>query len=83
MVTLPLPFVATKIPGYFLNIDTMKLYSIKIDGMLKELKHRNANKWNYYRSGYEVSHKGRRRRLTDDYLKTIKPHDSVIDVAHG
>jgi len=58
----------------------MTVYSIKIDGVLKEIKHRKANQWNNFRSGYQVSHQGTRRWLDDAYLKTIKPHDSVIDV---
>jgi hypothetical protein len=81
MVTLPPEFVETRLPGYFLNTDNMAVYSIKIDGVLKKIKHIGPNKWNHYRSGYRVSHKGQKRWLDDQYLKTIVPHDSVIGVA--
>jgi hypothetical protein len=81
MVTLPPEFVATKFPGYFLNIKTMEVYSIKIDGVLKKLKPKLPCHWNHYRAGYRVSHHGQPRWLDKEYLKTIVPHDSVIGVA--
>ena len=83
MVTLPPQFVATKIPGYFMDVNTMEVYSIKIAGELRKLKFRTANRWNHYRAGYRVSHKGAYRVLDTKYLKTIKPHDSVIGVRNG
>lgn len=95
MVTLPAPFVATKYPGYFFNTEDEKLYSIKIDGVLKQLKYHYANRWNhigtwptklkdgssvYSKGGYVVSVKGCNRVLTIEYLKDIEPHDSTIPV---
>lgn len=38
MVILPPPFVKTKYEGYFWNLSDKKLYSLKIDGVLKPLK---------------------------------------------
>ena len=73
MVTLPIEFVATKYPGYFWNTETQTLFSLKIDGVLKELKMVYPNHFNMIRMpGYRVSVKGRRRHLSIGYLKDLK-----------
>ncbi len=86
MVTLPREFTATKIPGYFWNTKTQKLYSIKIGGELREMLLVKVNYWNNWScDGYRVSHKGRRRVLSIDYLEKLECSDSEITVVnkHG
>lgn len=95
MITLPKEFVATKYPGYFFNRDDQKLYSLKISGILKELKYRYPNRWNYIgqyptkladgtkiysKGGYQVSVKGQTRFYAIEQLKEIKEHDATIPV---
>lgn len=73
MVTLPIEFVATRYPGYFWNTETQTLFSLKIDGVLKELKLVKPNPWNWLpMPGYVVSVKGRRRTLLVGELKKLK-----------
>ena len=73
MVTLPIEFVATKYPGYFWNTETQTLFSLKIDGVLKELKLVYPCRFNMLpMPGYRVSVKGRRRYLSIAYLKGLK-----------
>lgn len=87
MVKLEPQFVATKYPGYFFNTTDHKLYSMKIDGILKPLKFHKPNHFNnlvYWRhhteGGYQVSVKGRKRWLLIEELKAIKEHDATIPV---
>jgi len=82
MVTLPPPFTATRLPGYFWNTETQTLFSIKQGGALRELKFKPANYWNRNCAGYQVSHKGIKRYMTLDYLKTLTLKDSEIGIAH-
>lgn len=78
MVTLPADFVATKYSGYFWHLKEKKLYSIKVDGILRPLKKYLPNQWNHFNDEYRVSVKGRRRSLHMDYLNKLVPADSVI-----
>ena len=73
MVTLPVEFVKTKYPGYFWNVTTKKLYSIKVTGELKPLKFQKGGTfgWKVIAPGYAVSVGGVRRRMTLDYLHTL------------
>lgn len=95
MVKLPDQFIATKYPGYFFNIEDEKLYSMKIDGILKPLKYRSANYFNnwgsvrvklesgetvYATGGYQISVKGMRRFYPIERLKDLKNVDAVIPV---
>lgn len=81
MVILPIGFVATKYVGYFWHMKEKKLYSLKQGGMLRELKHHEPNWFNKWKQGgYQVSVKGRRRILWDDYLNNLKPEDSEIPI---
>jgi hypothetical protein len=82
VVTLPKEFVATKLPGYFFNTVTEKLYSIKVAGVLRELSRQYPDDFNHGLDGYSVSHKGNPRRLEMRYLKSIQPSDTVIKVEH-
>jgi len=81
MVTLPKEFVATKIPGYFFNIETKKLFSIKVSGELREMKRIRPNYFNHNLNGYRVSHKGSFRRLEMGYLERLKPANTEIKIA--
>ena len=82
MVTLPEQFVAVKYPGYFLDINTREVYSIKIGGTLIKLKQQKGNRWNCGRDGYKVFVKGQRRWLDQrGYLDKIQPEDSVIPIS--
>jgi len=81
MVTLPPDFIAIKYPGYFWHSKEKKLYSMKVSGVLHPLSGpAKPNRFNYFIEGYTVSVKGRRRRLTMDYLTGLKAKDSVIPV---
>lgn len=81
MVTLPAEFVATKYSGYFWNLIDKRLYTLKITGELRPLKYSAPNQWNYFRGGYQVSVGGQKRRLTNEYLQTLKPKAQVFPVA--
>lgn len=84
MITFPLHLTATKYPGYYWDIVLKKLYSIKVDGVLNELKKRKVTKFNTilvlkgYKYYYSVSVKGKRKVLTSEYLKKLKYKDSII-----
>jgi len=85
MITLPDEFVATKYSGYFFNTKDGKLYSLKVDGILKPLKFYRPNKFNrlYYvtkRGGYYCSVKGRKKFYSIEELERIKNHDATIPV---
>jgi len=85
MVTLPADFVATRYPGYFFNIKDDKLYSMKIDGVLKPLSFQTANRFNHmYRyspeGGYQVSVKGIKRIYPLSDLRKLKDHDATVPV---
>ena len=94
-VTFTPDFIATMYPGYFFNVEDNKLYSLKIDGVLKPLKYYKANYWNkmdvhpvklsdgsrvYSKGGYVVSVEGRRRVYPIEKLKDLKHEQSVIPV---
>ena len=79
MVILPPGFVATKFPGYFWDTSGHKLYSMKVDGNLYELKLYYPSRFNHLRGrAYRVCHKGIRRVLMLDDLKKLTPADSVV-----
>jgi len=83
MVRLPRTFTATKIPGYFWDVDTMALFSIKIGGELRQLTLSEPNYWNrLHEAAYRVSHKGRRRNLYISYLEKLEVKDSEIGVRY-
>ena len=94
-VTLPDEFIATKFPGYFFNVGDEKLYSIKIDGILKPLAYQQPNQFNHMwrhpvklrdgsevnaTGGYYVSVKGRRKFYAIEKLKELEYVSSVIPV---
>lgn len=81
MVTLPTEFVAISIPGYFWNLRTKTLFSIKVTGTLKELLKPYPCKYNNYHNGYIVSHKGLRRYIQADYLNKLVATNSEIPLA--
>jgi len=81
MVTLPPPFTATRLPGYFWHTEEKKLYSLKVSGELRELPLRYPNRWNKWpMPGYAVSYKGNRKYLSIDYLNKLAVEDSEIKV---
>lgn len=75
MVVLPKDFVMTRYPGYFWHTVEKKLYSIKVTGELRPLAFNKGGVFYgvAHRPGYQISHKGQKRRLTVDYLNTLKP----------
>lgn len=80
-VSLPSEFVATRFPGYFWNTNTQTLYSIKIDGVLKELKIVRPNHFNNLREpAYRVSVQGYRRYMFLSLLEKLTPTESEIPV---
>lgn len=68
MIILPPGLVSTKYSGYFYSIPDKKLYSIKT-GVLKEVKKKRL--WRNNPSFFEISHKGIRRGLYDQYLNKL------------
>ncbi len=73
MVTLSIEFVKTKYPGYFWNTESQTLYSLKVDGVLKEIKITNPNPFSRITEpGYRVSVKGKRRFMS---LSSLKKHN--------
>lgn len=80
MITFPPEFVATKYPGYFWNTRTQTLFSIKVNGVLKQIKKSRPSVFNRYLKGYRVSHEGIRRNLTTEYLTALTTGNSVIPV---
>lgn len=78
MVCLPAEFVATKLPGYFWNTKTKRLFTAKL-GVLKQLKCSYPNKFNLLdEPAYRVSDKGRRRNLYLSYLNTLLPDTNSV-----
>lgn len=90
MITFPEKLTATTYPGYFWDTENHKLYSVKIDGILKPLKRRglwsikkfcpygwriDADEW-----VYQVSVKGKTQYLTDKYLLSLEVKDSVFPI---
>jgi hypothetical protein len=79
MITFPRQFVATKYPGYFWNTTTHKLYTLKISGVLREMKITTPSKFNGLRCpSYRVSVEGYRCNLYLTELMTLKSFDSEI-----
>ena len=84
MVILPVGFTAIEYPGYFWNIKTKALYSIKVGGVLKELKRYKPNRFNHMDEDfYAVSVKGKRRILGLTYLNNLVIKDSEIEVVRA
>ena len=82
MVVLPVQFLATKFDGYFWHSIDLELYSLKQQGVLIKLKHQTPNIFNNRKSGYQVSVRGEKRFLSDDYLESLqyKEHDDIIKI---
>jgi len=82
MVTLPPEFVAIKYPGYFWNTTEKKLYSCKIDGILKPLKLKQGGFFNGVQidPGYSVSVEGKKKYLLFEILCRTKPSNTVFPV---
>lgn len=82
MITFPPEFVATKYPGYYWNVVTKELYTIKGSGILRKMKpHKGKGKgvppdaqW----EGWRVCHQGYRRNLYLNELMKLTVSDSVI-----
>lgn len=81
MIRFPVEFIATKYPGYFWNMNNKTLYSIKTNGILTPMKKHLPSKWSKIVCPYyQVSVKGCRKYLTEDYLLRIKNIGSIIPV---
>lgn len=78
MVVLPIEFVKIKYPGYFWNTESQTLYSLKINGVLKEIKISNPNRFNNYsQPGYRVCVKGVRKFVPLSYLTELNAQLSL------
>lgn len=78
MIVLPIEFVPSKYPGYFWNTESQTLFSVKVDGVLKEIQISHPNNFNNLNQpGYRVSVKGKRKFLPLSYLKTLRATTSV------
>jgi len=83
MIVLPKNLTATKYRGYFWDVVTHKLYSLKVGGELREMKKRKPSRFNTSMSSnvkyyFVVSVRGRRRCLVDIYLESLKIKFSII-----
>jgi len=92
LVTLPPGFVAIKFPGYFWNLRTKQLYSIK-SGLLKPIRGIPQSTVNYLISAkpqffnrvtgypmYCVSVNGCKRYIFKHYLESLCPVEYEIPV---
>lgn len=89
MIIFPKSFVKIKYPGYFWDTDEHILYSIKVTGVMKPMKlqkgFRGVVNGAYIEipDGYQLSHQGRRRYVTLEYLKALKvqpyTHKELVD----
>ena len=76
MIVLPVGFVKTRYNGYFWHIPSQKLYSCKVDGVLKPMTLSKAFK--NHPEGYRVSVNGFKRTLSKEYLMDLKyPKEGV------
>ena len=76
MITLPSELKAIRgFPGYFFRESDKQLFSIKIGGVLKPLKHKTSPplQWNHFRgfSGWELSKDCIRRNISDDAIAKL------------
>lgn len=78
MVILPIEFVKTRYPGYYWNTESQTLYSLKINGVLKEIKISRPNHFNNYtQPGYRVCVKGKRKFMSLSSLQKLTAQLSV------
>ena len=78
MVSLPVEFVATKLPGYFWNTKTKQLFTAKL-GVLKVMVLSRPNTYNKLTEpAYRVSNKGRRQNLYLSYLQALVPETNSV-----
>lgn len=81
MVSLPPEFAATWLPGYFWHTTDRKVYSIKIDGVLKPIKKVYPNRFNNLTEpGFRVSHQGHKRFMSLSRLEKLTRDDATIPV---
>lgn len=78
MITFPPEFVATKFPGYFWNTRTETLFSLKVTGILHEMKKPRPTHYNEYKNGYAVSVRGVRRWLMVADLKKLNSQEIPV-----
>ena len=76
MITLPSELKAIRgFPGYFFRESDKQVFSIKIGGVLKSLKHKTSPplQWNHFRgfSGWELSKDGIRHNISDDAIAKL------------
>jgi hypothetical protein len=78
-----------KLPGYFWDVKSHKLYSIKVGGVLRELKvqrcksYRGCNRFSKVKVGelyYGLSHRGQSRSTPVRHLKKLTLVDYDVPV---
>jgi len=75
---LPIEFAKTRYPGYFWNTESHTLYSLKIGGVLREIKISRPNRFNNYSEpGYRVCVKGKRKFMSLSSLEKLSASLSV------
>lgn len=81
IVRLPIGFVGLKyFPGYYWNIETEKLYSLK-SGVLKPLKLYGPNQWAKQDLPYYcISVNGFRKSISIKRLKNLKEKEKTYQV---
>ena len=78
MVILPPQFVSTKYTGYFWNLETQRLYSLKISGVLRPLRLYTPNRFSDF-YGYRICVEGKKRCYHMADLKDLnRAHDSMV-----
>lgn len=82
MVTLPKDFVATRYSGYFWNVKEKRLYTIKVTGELRPMAFNPGGRFYgvTHLPGYQISVKGMKRKLTMDYLGTLKATEAIQEI---
>jgi hypothetical protein len=71
MIRIPEGFAAIKgYPGYFWHLEEKKLYTMKIDGILKPLKKQKGfnRGWQQIPPHYKISHRGTPKILVDHWI---------------
>lgn len=80
MVILHPRFIPINYPGYFWDTESKRLYSIKVEGVLRPLSVTRPNKFNRLSSpAYRISYKNEPRYVFVDRLEKLERKDYIID----
>lgn len=76
MIHFPPEYIKTDYPGYLWNVKEQKLYSLKVNGVLKPLTFQRGGVWipklgSKTIPGYRISHNGIKKTITLNYLRSL------------